>query len=366
MKVERVVLERRLIAVSMTVTMKKVARRAGVSVSTVSRVLSGHANVREETSRKVRQTMEELGYTPNIIAQNLVSRTTHCICVLLPDMAEIWPANLYFMEVIRGIVLGAGKLGYDIQLASGDGEQGELGSVSRLLKGGRADGAILLSARRSSSVVDFLRQEGYPFVLVEDGPAAGSGGEMAADQYETDDGSASQTKVGRESAGGESNSLAGDGGSVSNDLVISGEYEADGGRTSLVEVGWEEVDSGSSSLVITAEHKADGGSTGPAEVGREEVDSGNSSLVITGEHKADNGGTGLAEVGRERTSEGARAMPAAVVPFPGMPDESVAQMGAMASELLIGSIQRRIQQPAPGGDAGCVAQFVLRRPVLSG
>lgn len=103
MKVERVVLERRLIAVSMTVTMKKVARRSGVSVSTVSRVLSGHANVREETSRKVRQTMEELGYTPNIIAQNLVSRTTHCICVLLPDMAEIWPANLYFMEVIRGL-----------------------------------------------------------------------------------------------------------------------------------------------------------------------------------------------------------------------------------------------------------------------
>lgn len=264
-KVERVVLERRLIAVSMMVTMKKVARRAGVSVSTVSRVLAGHANVRAETSRRVRETMEELGYTPNIIAQNLVSRTTRCICVLLPDTAEIWPANLYCMEVIRGIILGAGKLGYDIQLASGNGEREELEAVSRLLKGGRADGAILLSARRSSAVVDFLQQEGYPFVLVEDEPAAGVGSEAEAELHETDDGSAGQTKVSGESA-----------------------------------------------------------------------------------------------------DEGAGALAAAIVTFPGIPDESVAGMGTMASELLIGSIRRRSRQSSLAGDASCVAQFVLRRPVLRG
>ncbi|CAH1194992.1 HTH-type transcriptional repressor PurR [Paenibacillus auburnensis] len=152
----------------MTVTMKKVARRAGVSISTVSRVLTGHSNVREETSRRVRQTIEELGYTPNIIAQNLVSRTTRSICVLLPGTAEKWSSNLFFMELIRGIVLGARRMGYDIQVGSGAGEQEELEVVSRLLKGGRADGAILLSGRKNSEVTGFLRQGGYPFVLVED------------------------------------------------------------------------------------------------------------------------------------------------------------------------------------------------------
>ncbi|WP_310829539.1 LacI family DNA-binding transcriptional regulator [Paenibacillus pedocola] len=160
----------------MTVTMKKVARRAGVSISTVSRVLTGHSNVREETSRKVRQTMEELGYTPNIIAQNLVTRSTRCICVLLPGTAEKWSSNLFFMELIRGIVLGAGRLSYDIQIGSGAGEQEELEAVSRLMKGGRADGAILLSGRKNSAVVDFLKQGGYPFVLVEDDRSAGSSG----------------------------------------------------------------------------------------------------------------------------------------------------------------------------------------------
>lgn len=313
---------------SMTVTMKKVARRAGVSVSTVSRVLSGHANVREETSRKVRQTMEELGYTPNIIAQNLVSRSTRCVCVLLPDTAEIWPANLYCMEVIRGIVLGAGKLGYDIQIASGDGERGELESVSRLLKGGRADGAILLSARRSSSVVDFLQQEGYPFVLVED-ELAGSGSEMAVDQYETDEESAGQTKVGRESAGAERYSLVGDGASAS-----------------VGKPGWKIADSRSSSLV---------------ENGRGEA--GDGSKVEADLQETNAGSAGQTKVSGESADEGASAMPAAVVPFPGMPDESVARMGEMASELLIGSIRRQHQQ-SPGGGTSWMAQFVLRRPVL--
>ncbi|MNB88712.1 HTH-type transcriptional regulator MalR [compost metagenome] len=325
-------LERRLILVSMTVTMKKVARRAGVSVSTVSRVLSGHANVREETSRKVRQTMEELGYTPNIIAQNLVSRSTRCVCVLLPDTAEIWPANLYFMEVIRGIVLGAGKLGYDIQLASSDGEREELEAVSRLLKGGRADGAILLSARRSSSVVDFLQQEGYPFVLVEDGPVACGGSEEAADLYETDAGSAGQTKIGRESAGGESNNLVGAGWSFS-----------------FGKPGWKIADSRSSSLV----------ENGPGEAGA-------GSKVEADLHETNAGSAGQTKIGRESADEGAGALAAAVVTFPGMPDESVARMGAMASELLIGSIRRRHQQQSPGGNAGWMAQFVLRRPVMNG
>ncbi|WP_052380379.1 LacI family DNA-binding transcriptional regulator [Paenibacillus camerounensis] len=316
----------------MTVTMKKVARRAGVSVSTVSRVLSGHANVREETSRRVRQTMEELDYTPNIIAQNLVSRTTHCICVLLPDTGEIWPANLYFMEVIRGIVLGAGKLGYDIQIASGDGKRGELEAVSRLLKGGRADGAILLSARRSSPVVSFLQQAGYPFVLVEDEPAAGSGSEMAADQYETDEGCAGQTKAGGGTAGGESNSLAGDGWSVS-----------------VGKAGWKIADSRSSSLV---------------EKGRGEA--GDGSKVEADLHETNAGSAGQTKAGGGSVDEGAGALAAAAVTIPGIPDESVARIGVMASELLIGSIRRRHQQQSPGGNAGWVAQFVLRRPVMNG
>ncbi|WP_277468765.1 MULTISPECIES: LacI family DNA-binding transcriptional regulator [unclassified Paenibacillus] len=322
----------------MTVTMKKVAHRAGVSVSTVSRVLAGYANVREETSRKVRQTMEELGYTPNIIAQNLVSRTTRCICVLLPDTAEIWPANLYVMEVIRGIVSGAGRLGYDIQLASGNGEREQLEAVSRLLKGGRADGAILLSARRSSAVVGFLQQEGYPFVLVEDGPDAGSE-------------EAGREESCREGADGRSSSLAivGTGPSEGGGRVSGGEsvsvaeadlHERVAGKAGHTKAGWESAGGESNSKV---------------------GDAGSMSEAVADQQTAEEGAS-QARFGRECAGEANNQLQAAA--FPGMPDESVARMGALASELLIGSIRQHHQQQSPGGNAGWMAQFVLRRPIL--
>ncbi|MBW4085735.1 LacI family DNA-binding transcriptional regulator [Paenibacillus sp. S150] len=150
----------------MTVTMKKVARRAGVSVSTVSRVLSGHPHVREELSRKVRRTMEELGYTPNLIAKSLVSRSARCLCILLPGPAAQMFSNLYFLELIRGIAAGAGRLGFDVVLSSGATEQEELEAVSGLLKGGRVDGAVLLSSRTDDAVIAYLKSSGHPFVLI--------------------------------------------------------------------------------------------------------------------------------------------------------------------------------------------------------
>ncbi|MRN53651.1 LacI family DNA-binding transcriptional regulator [Paenibacillus monticola] len=150
----------------MTVTMKKVARRAGVSISTVSRVLSGHLNVREEISCKVKRIMKELGYTPNIIAKSLVSKTTNSICVLLPGPAEELFSNLFFMELIRGIVAGASRLGFDILISSGATEQEELEVVSQLLKGRRVDGMIVLSSHYDDAVIEYLNTNSYPFVLV--------------------------------------------------------------------------------------------------------------------------------------------------------------------------------------------------------
>ncbi|WP_150265984.1 LacI family DNA-binding transcriptional regulator [Paenibacillus tepidiphilus] len=148
----------------MNVTIKQVARRAGVSCSTVSRVATGRPNVKEETSRRVKKVMDELGYTPNIIAKNLVSGTAHSICMLLPRPAEKLLTHLFFMELVRGVLAGAGRLGFDIMLQSADGEQEELETVARLLQGRCVDGVILLSSRRDGAAVQFLERSGYPYV----------------------------------------------------------------------------------------------------------------------------------------------------------------------------------------------------------
>ena len=150
----------------MAVTIKDVAKLAGVSPSTVSRVLSGHPRISQKTANKVRGIMQELGYHPNIMAKSLVSKTTKSIGVILPKPAEELFLNTFFMELIRGIVTQANRSGYDIVISSGANEQEEVEAVQRLVYGGRVDGAILLYSRQNDPVVEFLHQENFPFVLV--------------------------------------------------------------------------------------------------------------------------------------------------------------------------------------------------------
>jgi DNA-binding LacI/PurR family transcriptional regulator len=150
----------------MSVTIKDVAKKAGVSPSTVSRVLSNHPRISRETSRKVKIILNEMGYHPNIMAQNLVSRTTNSICVILPKSAEELFLNSFFMELVRGIVTQANRSGYDVVLSSGGSEQEEVDVVSRLINGKKVDGAILLYSRKDDPVVEFLHSNNHPFVLI--------------------------------------------------------------------------------------------------------------------------------------------------------------------------------------------------------
>ncbi|WP_199614477.1 LacI family DNA-binding transcriptional regulator [Paenibacillus alkalitolerans] len=150
----------------MIVTIKDVAKRAGVSPSTVSRVISNHPRISASTSEKVRKVMEEIGYHPNIMAKSLVSRTTRTIAVILPKPAEELFLNLFFSEVIRGIVTQATRSGYDLLMATGATEREELETVTRLVKGRRVDGILLLYSRINDPVISLLRELNFPFVLV--------------------------------------------------------------------------------------------------------------------------------------------------------------------------------------------------------
>ncbi|MBP2001564.1 DNA-binding LacI/PurR family transcriptional regulator [Paenibacillus shirakamiensis] len=150
----------------MAVTIKDVAKKAGVSPSTVSRVLSNHPRISAQTSHKVKEIMEQLGYHPNIMAKSLVSKTTESICIILPKPAEELFSNLFFMELIRGIVTQANRSGFDVLISSGANEKEEVEAVARLLKGRRVDGAILLYSRKDDPVIEFLHQNDYPFVVI--------------------------------------------------------------------------------------------------------------------------------------------------------------------------------------------------------
>lgn len=150
----------------MSVTIKDVAKVAGVSPSTVSRVISNHPRISPATVKKVKAIMEDLGYHPNIMAKSLVSKTTQTIGIILPKPAEELLLNLFFSEVIRGIVAQATRAGYDVMMTSGASEREEVEAISRLVRGRRIDGVILLYSRKNDPVVQFLKESDFPFVII--------------------------------------------------------------------------------------------------------------------------------------------------------------------------------------------------------
>lgn len=151
----------------MKATIKNVAHEAGVSLSTVSRVASGHSSVREETYRKVKKVIDDMGYTPDFIAKSLVSKTTSSIGVLLPKQEENISSNtISLMEMVRGMTARANLSGFEVFISTGSNEKEEIEIVSRLLKGRRVDGIIVCSSRKDDAVIDFLKLQEYPFVLI--------------------------------------------------------------------------------------------------------------------------------------------------------------------------------------------------------
>lgn len=148
------------------ITIKDVAKKAGVSPSTVSRVISGSTRISKSTTAKVKQIMDDLGYHPNIMAKSLVSKTTNTLGIILPRPAEELFLNLFFPEFIRGIVSQASRANYDLMLTSGANEREEVEAITRLVKGQRVDGIVLLSSRKNDPVISFLYENSFPFVLI--------------------------------------------------------------------------------------------------------------------------------------------------------------------------------------------------------
>lgn len=123
----------------MTVTIKDVARRANVSVATVSRALNGHENVADAVRRRVISIASELRYTPHHAARSLSSRKTQTIGVVLPDLH-----GEFFSELIRGIDQVARERSLHLLVSSYHGDPEEQGAALRAMRG-RVDGLLVMS-----------------------------------------------------------------------------------------------------------------------------------------------------------------------------------------------------------------------------
>lgn len=145
--------------VGMAVTIKDVARAAGVSASTVCRALSAPELVRPATRERVREAATTLGYHPNKAARGLITGRTGNLGLIVPDLA-----NPFFPSVVKGVQARAHEADYAVFLADSDEDPAaEVDLVRKLSK--QVDGVVLCSPRMAEEDLRTVTGD-TPLVLV--------------------------------------------------------------------------------------------------------------------------------------------------------------------------------------------------------
>lgn len=143
-----------------TITIYDVAREAGVSMATVSRVVNGNPNVKPSTRKKVSDVIDRLNYRPNAVARGLASKKTTTVGVIIPDVT-----NLYFSALARGIDDIASMYNYNIILANSDGEINKEKRVLNTVLAQQVDGVIFMGHQLSPEISKEIDMTDTPVVL---------------------------------------------------------------------------------------------------------------------------------------------------------------------------------------------------------
>jgi LacI family transcriptional regulator len=165
-------------------TIFDVARVAGVSYSTVSRVVNDHAFVRDATRSRVQAAMAELGYVAHVTARALASGKTQAIGLLAQEID-----NPFFSSVIKGVDQEVSAAGYDLLLCTTHSRREKETAYVARLSHGMVDGLLIVLPTGLPGYVARLSGDRYPFVLIDhDSDAPGCDVVNAANRVGTKEG----------------------------------------------------------------------------------------------------------------------------------------------------------------------------------
>ena len=141
------------------VKISDVAKAAGVSLATVSRVLSNGGPVKAETRERILRVIEELNYQPNALARQLRTQKTKTMIVIVPNIA-----NYLFSEVIFGIEAAASSNGYQVMIAEMHNQPSIEMHYINAIRQKQIDGIISMSANMTQKLMQQI-SGGYPIVM---------------------------------------------------------------------------------------------------------------------------------------------------------------------------------------------------------
>jgi DNA-binding LacI/PurR family transcriptional regulator len=235
-------------------TIKDIAKKAGVSVTTVSRALNGYDDVNEETRKKIKQVASELAYSPSAVARSLVSKKTRTIGLIISDINRAGAKDAFAYEVLCGINDRTGELNYDLLLFSTNPSKQMEKSYAELCKERNVDGAILSGLRMDDPYLqEVIEQNAFPCVLIDiprmDRNVAyiasdSKAGASVAVRHLLDYGHRqiaminghNQAFVSQERYLGYKEALQQQGITVNEELVIDGQFSEDGGAEAMYQI----------------------------------------------------------------------------------------------------------------------------------
>ena len=143
-------------------TISDVAKRAGVSPATVSRVMQGAKNVRPDTREKVQRAIDELGYVPSVAAQSLRSKRTRSLALIVSDIT-----NPFWTTIARGVEDVAQRHGYSVLLCNSDENLAKQHQYLDFLISQQVDGVIIAPYDSDARNLEKLRKRNIPTVLID-------------------------------------------------------------------------------------------------------------------------------------------------------------------------------------------------------
>jgi LacI family transcriptional regulator len=150
----------------MSKNLEDIARLAGVSRSTVSRVINNQPNVSEATRQRVLDVVKREGYFPNPAARTLVTRRTQVLGLVIPQFATAVFADPYFSTLFQGVSRTVNQHDYAMMLWLGESLEEEGRFYNRIRHIGLIDGIIVASAVDDNPLVARLAQDNFPFALI--------------------------------------------------------------------------------------------------------------------------------------------------------------------------------------------------------
>ncbi|MBM3133769.1 MAG: LacI family transcriptional regulator [Chloroflexi bacterium] len=146
----------------MEVTIADIARRAGVSKATVSRVLNNKPDVDAAKRERILGIIRETGYVPRLAAVSLATGRTNLIGLLAPSLSRPWS-----LEVIQGISEAIESTAYELVLYTTSLDERNQELFARALSNGLTDGLLIMLPRNSTGYLSQLEHQGFPTVLID-------------------------------------------------------------------------------------------------------------------------------------------------------------------------------------------------------